>query len=72
MSVQIFFANITYLRRSKNITQQKFSDKIEVPRQRYASWEERRAEPCIDALILIANAHDFSLDELLTKDLAKA
>ena len=72
MSAKDLKHNLRFLRKKSNFTQCQFSDLIDIPLKRYQSWEEGRAEPCIDNLISIAEVSNISLDELLIKDLAKS
>jgi len=55
MSKEIFAANLKELRKRAGWTQQDFADALGVKRYSVGSWEEQRAWPEIDKLILICD-----------------
>ncbi|HLT41686.1 MAG TPA: LexA family transcriptional regulator [Sphingobacteriaceae bacterium] len=57
-------ANLKYLRRKKNLTQQQFADIMEVKRSLIGAYEEDRAEPKYELLKKIASFFDLSMDEM--------
>lgn len=63
-------SNIKHLRRHHGFTQQELSDKILCSsRSALAAWEEGRASPSIDSLLTLSKFFDYSIDDLIKKDL---
>ena len=63
--------NIRFIRKQQNLTQQKFSDLIGIKRSSLGAYEEGRANPNYETLIIISKEFDISIDRLLKEDLAK-
>lgn len=64
-------ANIRWLRKQHNFSQQQLADVIEVKRPLLAAWEEGRSVPQNDHLIAISDYFSVSVDELLRHELKK-
>lgn len=60
-------ANIRFLRKKKNLTQQEFADAIGVKRSMIGAYEEDRASPKMDNMKTIANFFGISVDELVSE-----
>ncbi len=60
-------ANIKFLRKKKNLTQQEFADAIGVKRSMIGAYEEDRASPKMDNMKAIANYFSISVDELVSE-----
>ncbi len=56
---------ILELRRSLNLTQDEFAEKLLVTRQAVSRWENGDTTPNIDTLKLIAKTFDVSVDYML-------
>lgn len=57
--------NIKKLRNERKLTQDLLAEKINVTRQTISSWENDRTQPDIDMLVLLANAFDIGIEELI-------
>lgn len=60
-------ANIRFLRKKKNLTQQEFADAIGIKRSMIGAYEEDRASPKMDNMKSIANYFGISVDELVSE-----
>jgi transcriptional regulator with XRE-family HTH domain len=60
-------ANIRFLRKKNNLTQQEFADAIGVKRSMIGAYEEDRASPKMDNMKQIANYFGISVDELVSE-----
>lgn len=60
--------NIRFLRKQKGLTQAQLAEKVGLNRSVVAAYEERRAEPRLQTLLLIARYFDISLDDLVLKE----
>lgn len=56
-TLEIFAANMAYLRNQKGWTQEEAATKIWVNKKRYAAWEEGRALPQAAVLVDICKAY---------------
>ena len=63
-----FSEKIREIRKSKNLTQEQFAEKIFVSRNAVAKWETNRGYPDIQNLITISEKFNISLDELVKED----
>lgn len=63
--------NIRFLRKQKNLTQQEFADELGIKRANVGAYEEGRAKPNIEVQMKVAQLFNLSLDQLITKNLAK-
>ena len=63
--------NIRVLRTLKKLSQEQLSEKLNIPRSRLGSYEEGRAEPSYDLLIIIADYFHMAIDALVRADLSK-
>ena len=63
--------NFKFLRKIKNVSQETVADDLKIPRSRFASYEEGRAEPPYAMLIKISNYYHVSIDALLRGDFSK-
>ena len=62
--------NLKYLRQKNNLSQQAFSDALEIPRTTLGDYERGKTEPNIAMLIKISNFFDVKVDELINSDLS--
>nr|WKN37045.1 LexA family transcriptional regulator [Tunicatimonas sp. TK19036] len=62
--------NIKKIRGIKHISQAEFADIFDISRASIGAYEEGRAEPRLETIILIANYFSISIDTLLTKELS--
>lgn len=60
-------ANIKFLRKGKNLTQQEFADALNIKRSMVGAYEEERAKPKMENLKRIANFFSISVDELVSE-----
>lgn len=60
--------NIKKIRAVKKLSQTAFADLLNLSRTSVGAYEEERAEPKIDTLLLIANHFGISVDRLLSKE----
>ena len=63
--------NIKYLRRLHNLTQEQFSRRIGIKRSLVGAYEEARANPNLDNLMIIGRTFGVSVDSLLKHDLRR-
>lgn len=61
--------NIKKLRSVKGLSQAKFAELFDIKRASIGAYEEGRAEPKTDTIIMIANEFNLSLDNLLAREL---
>lgn len=61
--------NIRKIRTVKKLSQASFAELFNLARPSVGAYEEERAEPKLETLILIANYFGISIDSLLTKEL---
>ncbi|WP_111708478.1 XRE family transcriptional regulator [Lutibacter citreus] len=64
--------NIKHLRTLKGLTQEQFAQELSVSRSRISSYEENRAVPPIDFLLLLSDFFEVSIDILVKNDLSSA
>jgi transcriptional regulator with XRE-family HTH domain len=64
--------NFKFLRKVKGVSQEIAADDLGIPRSRFASYEEGRAEPPYGMLIKIAGYYHVSIDALLRGDFSKS
>lgn len=57
--------NLKFLRKSKKLTQAQFAEKVGLTRSVIGAYEEGRAEPKLQSLMIMAQYFDVSLDDLL-------
>jgi transcriptional regulator with XRE-family HTH domain len=70
-SIMLYIAeNLKFLRKDKKLTQAQLSEKIGVKRSVLGAYEEGRAEPKYNTLLVIADHFKVSIDDLLLKNLA--
>ena len=67
-----FSHNLKTLRKDKSWTQVQFAERVGIKRSLVGAYEEGRAEPKIDMLILIAQTLNISLDQLLSDPISEA
>jgi transcriptional regulator with XRE-family HTH domain len=63
--------NLRILRKIKNASQEAVADDLQIPRSRFASYEEDRAEPPYDMLVQLSDYYHVSIDALLRGDFSK-
>src|ERR1700739_5022574 len=64
-------SNLRILRKIKNVSQEVVADDLRIPRSRFASYEEDRAEPPYEMLVKISDYYHISIDALLRGDFSK-
>lgn len=64
--------NIKHLRSIKGLTQEQFSNDLNVSRSRISSYEEERATPQLDFLINLSEYFNVPIDALIKNDLTSA
>lgn len=64
--------NIKHIRILKGLTQEQFAEDLKVSRSRISSYEENRAVPPIDFLIVLSDYFKIPLDVLIKNDLSGA
>ena len=69
--MSIIATNFKILRKIKNVSQEVAADELQIPRSRFASYEEGRAEPPYAMLLKISNYYQVSIDALLRGDFSK-
>ena len=69
--MSIFSDNIRFLRRRKEITQQKIADLLLITRVRYAKYEDGTSEPPIEILLRMSRFFTTSIDLLVSVDIRK-
>lgn len=69
--MSIISNNIKYLRRLNGLTQEQFSRRIGIKRSLLGAYEEARANPNYDNLLMIAKVFGVSIDQLLKQDLRR-
>lgn len=67
----IIAANLAYLRRKNNLTQQELAQKINYSDNAVSRWERGEATPSIETLQVIATFYDISISDLLKEDLSE-
>lgn len=70
--MNILSKNIKHLRTLKGLTQEQFAQELSVSRSRISSYEENRAVPPIEFLIILADFFEVSIDILVKNDLSSA
>ena len=60
---------IYFLRKERNISQEKFAEILNTSRQAVSKWERNEAKPDIDKIILIARLFNVSVDYLLSYEI---
>jgi len=65
------YTNLRILRKIKKVSQEIVADELKIPRSRFASYEEGRAEPPYNMLVKIADYYHVSIDALLRGDFSK-
>lgn len=70
-AMSIVSNNIKYLRRLNGLTQEQFSRRIGIKRSLLGAYEEARANPNYDNLLMIAKVFGVSVDQLLKQDLRR-
>lgn len=63
--------NLKYLRRLNGLTQEQFARRIGIKRSLLGAYEEARANPNLDNLLMIAKVFGVSVDQMLKHDLRK-
>tara|TARA_B100000963_G_scaffold340008_1_gene338231 strand:- start:22 stop:786 length:765 start_codon:yes stop_codon:yes gene_type:complete len=57
--------NLKFLRKSKKLTQAQFAEKVGLTRSVIGAYEEGRAEPKLQSLLIMSQFFDLSLDDFL-------
>ncbi|MBT8231890.1 MAG: helix-turn-helix domain-containing protein [Saprospiraceae bacterium] len=63
-------SNLKYLRKKNNLSQQAFSDILNIPRTTLGDYEREKTEPNIQLLITMAEFFNVNLNNLLIDDLS--
>jgi transcriptional regulator with XRE-family HTH domain len=66
-----FVENISWLRRSRNLSQQELADILEIKRTTLSAYEQGKAEPNITTLKKYAEYFEVSIDDMINKPMAK-
>lgn len=66
-----FSSNLSYLRKTKEVTQETISDLIGLTPRSVSFYESGDREPTLKNLVLLAKFFEVSIDDLLKKDLSK-
>jgi transcriptional regulator with XRE-family HTH domain len=61
--------NIKYFRKQKGLTQEQLAEKIGIKRSLLGAYEEGRAEPGLNYLIIMSKLFDIPVDDLISVDL---
>lgn len=56
---------ITEFRKEKGLTQGALAEKLNISVKKLGAWEQERAEPCVDDLVMLADFFDCTLDEFM-------
>jgi transcriptional regulator with XRE-family HTH domain len=67
--IKMLSKNLKSLRKINGWTQAIAAEKLKVKLPTYQSYEDGRAEPDIERLILIADTYKITVDQLIRKDL---
>ncbi|MCB0599689.1 MAG: helix-turn-helix transcriptional regulator, partial [Saprospiraceae bacterium] len=62
--------NLKYLRRKHHLSQQAFSDTLEIPRTTLGDYERGKTEPNIEMLVRIADHFNIKVDDLVRSNLS--
>lgn len=68
--MSIVSQNIKYLRKQKGLTQEQFAEKIGIKRSLVGAYEEGRAEPGLNYLLVMSRIFDVPVDNLISENLA--
>ncbi len=60
--------NLATLRKNKHLTQQELAEKIGYSDKLVSKWEQGKAIPSLDKLMMLSSFYNVSLDELVAKD----
>ena len=61
--------NMKFLRKQKNWTQNDLAEELEIKRSLVGAYEEGRARPTYETLVAMAKLFNYSIDNLITKDI---
>ena len=70
-NLEIIHLNIKFLRGQKKLTQEEFADFVGIKRSSVGAYEEGRAKPTNNTLLIISEKFEISVDRLLREDLSK-
>lgn len=68
MTVSLFSSRLRFLRRMRELSQQELSDRLQVARTTYSTWESGKSEPDLRTIVQICDFFDVSSDFLLGVD----
>lgn len=57
--------NLKYLRKKNKYTQEELANELNISRQAVSSWENKKAYPDLDNIILLSNLYNISVDILI-------
>lgn len=63
--------NLKFLRKSKGWTQEEFADKLKIKRSLLGAYEEGRAKPNYDVLMLVSKLFDIPIEPIINKNLER-
>ncbi len=69
---KIVAENLSFLRKSKHLTQQELAEKMGYSDKLISKWEQGKAIPSIDKLMVLASFYNVTLDNIVTKDGCKS
>ena len=69
--MDVIHRNIKFLRNEHKMTQETFANRLGIKRHQLGSYEEGRARPPYETLVMLARLADVTVDSLITKDLSK-
>ncbi len=64
-------SNIKFLRKASHLTQEQLAEKIGIKRSLLGAYEEGRADPRLNNLVIFAKLFNVSVDLLISKDISK-
>ncbi len=70
--MSIISQNLKFLRKRSGLTQEQMADKIGIKRSLLGAYEEGRADPRLNNLLIISDIYGISVDKLISEDLTKS
>ena len=66
-----FGENLTFLRKSRGLSQEQLAEELDLTRQTISKWELNQSLPDLDFLLQLSDFFQVSTDDLIKKDLIK-
>lgn len=66
-----FGENLTFLRKSRGLSQEQLAEELDLTRQTISKWELNQSSPDLDFLLQLSDFFQVSTDDLIKKDLIK-